>query len=180
MKKNIVKSALIMSLVLTGCSQNHSQNIELETQIEETTLFTLDELNAFENSGFIVSNNGILVAYTGKNQPILDIPEGILGIGNSAFAYNNDIIEVILPNGITVIHEKAFYYCQNLSKVELPSSLHTIENSAFENCTKLLLFDIPVTVINMGKNTFPWLNSKTHLTEEEMNNYIDPTLCKTC
>lgn len=49
-------------------------------------------------------------------------PEGILQIGNKAFANRYDLIEAIVPEGVKEIEEAAFA-CSNLQRISLPETV---------------------------------------------------------
>ena len=65
------------------------------------------------------------------------IPNGIETIGESAFAFKDDLTSVTIPNSVTHIAKTAFYGCKNLRSVTLPNSVVSIGEEAFYNCPNL-------------------------------------------
>ncbi|MDO4483350.1 MAG: leucine-rich repeat domain-containing protein [Clostridia bacterium] len=65
------------------------------------------------------------------------MPDGIVTIGDWAFAYNERLSSIILPNTVKTIGEKAFIFCNRLSKINLPESVETIGINPFYGCNKV-------------------------------------------
>ncbi|MBD5399045.1 MAG: leucine-rich repeat protein [Treponema sp.] len=78
-----------------------------------------------------INEKGILTKYSGYEATV-EIPEGVISIGNKAF------------------FEKIY----NLEEVKIPASVTSIGDSAFENCTKLAVVTIPASVTSIGSNAF--------------------------
>ena len=76
----------------------------------------------------------------------LFLPEGLTGIGSSAFSGCTGLSAVSLPEGLTGIGSYAFSGCTGLSAVSLPEGLTGIGSSAFSGCTGLT----EITVKNYG------------------------------
>ncbi len=58
-------------------------------------------------------------------------------IGDDAFLFCSDLIEITIPNSVTSIGFNAFYRCSNLSSVTIPESLIRIGGGAFSGCDNL-------------------------------------------
>ena len=84
----------------------------------------------------------------------LYIPNGILGIGKSAFSGCTGLVSVSTGDGITTIGNSAFNGCTGLIRVELGNSITNIGTKAFGNCTRLQEISIPDSVTNIGANAF--------------------------
>ena len=82
-----------------------------------------------------INENGILTKYSGYEATV-EIPEGVISIGNKAFEKSYPL--------------KDFY----LKEVKIPASVTSIGDSAFENCTKLAVVTIPASVTSIGSNAF--------------------------
>lgn len=82
----------------------------------------------------------------------LTLPNTLLEIGESAFAYNA-ITFLKIPDNIEEIKSKTFESC-NLDSVVLPSKLRIIGESAFHSCTSLRYIKFPNTVIEIGQSAF--------------------------
>jgi hypothetical protein len=81
------------------------------------------------------------------------VPEGILTIGNYAFA-DTKITSVKLPDSLKSIGENAFDYCIKLTSVTLPEGLESIGNAAFYNCEHLTSVTLPDSLVAIGDNPF--------------------------
>ncbi len=115
-------------------------------------------------------------AFKGRPLTSVELPTGLIEIGNSAFAEcsylttinlpegirrfgfwafsGSGLVSVVLPEGITDFCNAVFAGCTNLSSVEWPSDLTTISSWTFYQCSKLSSFDIPNTVSVIKDNTF--------------------------
>jgi hypothetical protein len=71
-------------------------------------------------------------------------------IGSEAFYYHREgLTSVIILDGILEIGEEAFAYCSNLAKVTIPKSVTVIGDRAFEMCNML-------TEINVADGNISW------------------------
>ena len=82
-----------------------------------------------------INEKGILTKYSGYEATV-EIPEGVISIGNKAFEKSYPLKD---------------YY---LEEVKIPASVTSIGDSAFENCTKLAVVTIPASVTSIGSNAF--------------------------
>lgn len=98
-------------------------------------------------------NNGILTKYNGNATNVI-IPDGVVGIGASAFAFASGIKSVTIPEGVTFIGTGAFSFCPGLETVVLPSTLETIDTGAFAFCPALSDITIPESVTLIGDGAF--------------------------
>lgn len=92
-------------------------------------------------SGEIVIN-GINTYDLKANKGILKIPEEIEGltvtaIGDEAFQYETDIVQVVLPDTLEEIQYRAFYNCDKLKSVSIPNSVTVLGTNTFESCDSL-------------------------------------------
>ncbi|MCD7764779.1 MAG: leucine-rich repeat domain-containing protein [Lachnospiraceae bacterium] len=76
----------------------------------------------------------------------LEIPEGIIKIGTSAFAQCTALKSIKLPSTLSVIYHAAFAGCENLSDIEFPSGLTYIGKRAFFETSALSTVEIPCGV----------------------------------
>lgn len=89
---------------------------------------------------FVVSENGVLIKYVGKDEKVV-IPPNVIEIGMNCFQNNTDIKEVIIPNTVEEIGFSAFEDCTNLKFVSLPTFYTKIRMEAFLGCTALISVD---------------------------------------
>ncbi len=89
--------------------------------------------------------------------------EGVTSLGDYAFFYCRNLIEVVLPYGITEIPLNAFANCSTLNELELPASVTSIEDNAFANCSKLNKLELPASVTFIGDAAFLRCTSLTRI-----------------
>lgn len=69
------------------------------------------------------------------------LPANLKEIGKGVFAgYKGVNLEI--PDGVISIGDKAFENCENLETVSIPASVETIESTAFDDCDKLVSFTV--------------------------------------
>lgn len=107
---------------------------------------------AGNNSDFIIVKN-VLVRYKGR-YPFVEIPNGVISIGEQAFYYNEIVQSVKLPETVRTIDSQAFSNCENLRKVMLPEGLIKIGHEAFSHCGRLKTLDLPSSVAQIGSGAF--------------------------
>ncbi len=71
------------------------------------------------------------------------VMEGIVKIGNHAFAGCDNLRQITLPESVTEIGYEAFRDCKRLTEVALPQSVEKIGRAAFAGCTSLTSIRIP-------------------------------------
>ena len=82
------------------------------------------------------------------------IPGSIVNIESCAFAYCNDLIDVIISEGVADIGENSFSDCNSLKNVSIPESVTNIGRGAFACCKNLVSFVIPKNVTSIGEVAF--------------------------
>lgn len=105
-----------------------------------------------EESPFVIVN-GVLIDGKGCTG-IVNIPEGVTKINNSAFSGCEKILSVIVPEGVIDIDISAFYKCSRLTDVKLPESLENIGEAAFYGCAGITKITIPNNVKNIETKAF--------------------------
>lgn len=85
---------------------------------------------------------------------VLEIPEGVTEIGDSAFACCSNLTEVVIPEGVTRIGWRAFWRCSGLADVTIPKSVTYIDSDVFSDCTNLTRVVIPEDVAHIGWSAF--------------------------
>lgn len=79
---------------------------------------------------------------------------GVTSIGESAFAWSDNLISIEIPDSVISIDKFAFYECCNLTNVTLPKSITNISEGTFQNCTRLTIVEIPNLVGIVGVGAF--------------------------
>lgn len=129
---------------------------------------------------------GVLKKYTG-NDEIINIPEGVIAIGEDAFYGNLAAKEIIIPKTVKEIHARAFkgtrfnsivipdfvtvicdeaFAESSLREITLPNSVVSIGEKAFAK-TLLNAIEIPESVNCIGENAF---DSCSFLKEANLSN----------
>lgn len=104
--------------------------------IEEVTTASISNASKMSlrasTDEFVINEKGILTKYNGSDE-IVEIEEGVTGIGSKAFENKTKIVSIKLPDTVVSIGNGAFAGCTNLSKINLPESLQTINPGAFKD-----------------------------------------------
>ena len=94
----------------------------------------------------------------------VNLPEGLIKIGPSAFSYFNNLREITLPSSVKEIGSSAFVKCEALQTVNLPPSLEFIDSYVFYSCDSLKSIVIPQLVTNLKTYTFGWCEGLEEVT----------------
>lgn len=156
-----------------------------------TIVPTLSEPGA-DTGGYLIeetdSGECIITDYIGTDAELV-IPEcfgelTVTAIGESAFAYNNNITSLTVPDTVKTIGKEAFRKCEKLktvylgksvtdigkaafadctalSDVEVTSELKELPNQIFSNCTSLKGITLPRSIENIGVFAFDNVNELT-------------------
>lgn len=108
--------------------------------------------NAFLDTGIwsqhgngLVLCDGWVVGYKGDVPSALNIPDGVVGIADEAFANSSELQSVVLPQTLRFIGVKAFFGCNNLTKAQFGNVDATVGRDAFLDCHDEL--KLPLTII---------------------------------
>ena len=91
----------------------------------------------------------------------IEFPDGFTSIGNSSFKGCSSLTDVKLPNSLTQMGLYAFENCSGLTSVELPGSLTYIPMNAFRRCGSLPSIEFPSSLTEIDSNAFEWCSSLT-------------------
>lgn len=113
-----------------------------------------------------IDDSGVLTKYRG-GEKLVEIPDGVTGIGNNAFEDCSSLEIVVIPGSVTAIGSCAFKNCKNLMGVVISEGVTSIGSSAFEDCKSLMVLAspnagniygsvllIPNSVTRIGGNAF--------------------------
>lgn len=78
------------------------------------------------------------------------VPESVTVIGNNAFL-NEYLSEIVLPQGLIEIGENAFAACISLKHIEIPPTVTEIGSSAFSGCRSLKEFTFPAGITHIRR-----------------------------
>ncbi len=82
------------------------------------------------------------------------IPEGVMGIGGTAFSGCSSLTSIEIPGSVTNIGYGAFSGCSGLTSIKIPGSVTNIEYLAFSDCSGLTSIEIPGSVTSIGASAF--------------------------
>ena len=94
----------------------------------------------------------------------VSLPGTLKIIGNHAFKYCQNLIEIAIPSSVTRIDEFAFTCCTNLMKINLPKGITKISDGTFNYCYALSSISIPGKVKTIGQQAFSACTSLTSVT----------------
>lgn len=80
------------------------------------------------------------------------LPEGLAQIGDNAFE-RSGLVTVVIPASVTQTGEAVFSGCANLASVTLTNGLETIRKRMFENCG-LTRIELPAGLVRIGDWAF--------------------------
>ena len=142
MKKILALTIAVLMLLLCVTACGEKTNIEDEKggafKVEEELIYENFYYNTNDDGTYEITGIRLIT-----NELVdVEIPSEIdgrevTGIAADAFKAINTIESVEIPEGIVYVGDYAFYGCTALESVELPKSLETIGKGAFEGCTAL-------------------------------------------
>ena len=115
-----------------------------------------DESAATLSFTYIETMDGtITITGLAEGTTALVIPETLHGlpvtaIADHAFAYETELISVVIPGSIVAIPDSAFTGCSALTGVVLSEGVQTLGKDCFSMCTALATIDLPATLTTIG------------------------------
>ena len=94
----------------------------------------------------------------------IELPYGLINIGNYAFSSCWQLERVNIPSTVTVIGENAFDGCGSLTEITIPDSVIEIGPFAFHSCSSLESVTIPGSVTSIGDMAFRYCYDLTSVT----------------
>ena len=131
-----------------------------------------DGVLTISGNGVIERNESLLTYSPGgyaSNKTIssINIGEGIVGIGESAFRAFYGLTSVYIPGSVEEIGNRAFYGCTELKSLAIPEGVKRIGDYTFGGCRALTSINIPNSVTELGEGVFGWCESLTNITIPE-------------
>jgi hypothetical protein len=93
-------------------------------------------------------------AFYGREVSEVRLPDGLKGIGVSAFRECKQLQSISLPTGVELVGDGAFADCRSLEWVRFSEALQRIGDEAFQGCNALQLVSIPDEVTEIGERAF--------------------------
>lgn len=112
-------------------------------------------------------------AFMNSNLSSITLPDGLITIGESAFANCSGLTSITIPDSVSLIEDAAFSGCVSLKNITIPSSVTLIGSYAFNGCGGLTSITIPKGVTLIGVSAFEYCRNLTtvyyHGTAQEWN-----------
>ena len=110
----------------------------------------------------------------------ITIEDGVTEIGESAFAFCENLKRVTIPGSVTKVGDMAFMYCYDLTTVNLAEGVGSIGDYAFYDCESLEQISIPGSVKRIGMAAFLYCLQLRDLTLAEGLEVIDEAAFYNC
>jgi hypothetical protein len=108
---------------------------------ELLTDITVNELNpnycSIDGVLFDKENEGLMEYPKNKDKTDYTVPDGIMGIADSAFYGCKRLVNIVFPESLEFILNYAFEKCEGLKTVTLPVNLQYVGERTFKDCPKL-------------------------------------------
>ncbi|MBP5707141.1 MAG: leucine-rich repeat protein [Spirochaetales bacterium] len=117
----------------------------------------------------IAEHQAVIISAVSKNITAVTIPSYIDGmpvtaIEDDAFSGCTSLTKIDIPNGVIRIGNRAFFNCRLLKNLTIPNSVISIGTGAMHNCYSLTNLTLPNFLVNIGANTFRSCRSLQQLT----------------
>lgn len=151
------------SLTITSAYANINLRLLGKMEDLEEIIITEGHKKYKSIDGVLFSKDGrTLVSYpVAKKERTYIIPNGVLKIGQSAFAHQRYLEKIEFPDSVKVIGAGAFQNCRDLSSVHLPPDIKEIPDSnayqrggVFEDCPCLKKITLPEKLVYLGSFAF--------------------------
>ena len=93
-------------------------------------------------------------AFLGCGFSVVDMPNSVTTIDNSAFSGCDKLNSITFPKCITTISPHTLSNCANLQSCAIPNGVVTIDRNAFEGCSSLTSIVIPASVKDVNYHSF--------------------------
>lgn len=103
-------------------------------------------------------------AFVRANIAAVYFNEGLETIGDYAFEYSTDLVNIVFPTTLKTIGSYAFAYCWTIETAKLNNGLTTIGRGTFLECTSLEEIKIPSTVTVISVECFADCDSLVSVT----------------
>ena len=91
----------------------------------------------------------------------VELPKGLLEIGERAFMYCSELQKADLPQGLLSLGENCFSNCKSLTELVIPAAITSIDLSHFDRCEQLTI-TLPPTVTDV-KNARSYYSKQVKL-----------------
>ena len=117
-------------------------------------VYVSDGGDLYSDNGVVMSAySSMLVMYPSGREDAYTVPEGIVSIGENAFAYS-DITEVTVPDSVTSIGGAAFAGCEYLREATIGNGVTELAYYNFADCYSLSEISLPESLVSVGPAVF--------------------------
>lgn len=102
-------------------------------------------------------------AFEECNFQTLNMPEGVLHIGEKSFYFCNNVTELEIPNSVRTIGKDAFTECTSLRRCVIGNGVESIPSGTFSYCSNLTEVVIGSRVGNMATDIFTYCDELTDI-----------------
>ncbi|MBR4726705.1 MAG: leucine-rich repeat protein [Clostridia bacterium] len=129
------------------------------------TSVTVSEDNpVYHSAGNCLIETASKTLVFGCKTSIIPADGSVTSIGESAFAYCDELTNITIPDSVTSIESCAFFGCTGLTSIAIPGSVSSISLEAFYNCTGLTMVTIGSGVTSIGGYAFYYCTKLTSVT----------------
>ena len=117
--------------------------------------FFVDQENPnyrIENGMLLERNAKLVMGFPMMIAGPVRIPDGIVEIGNEAFAYCDRMTNVSIASSVRTIARQAFLCCDGLTDVSVPEGVENLGSRAFSCCKRLQSLGLPASLIKCEDN----------------------------
>ena len=98
--------------------------------LNELEIYVAEGNEVFFSEGNCLINRSTGVLVHGGKNAVIPQNAGIKVIGEDAFAWDENLKEIVIPYGVERICENAFWSCENVVNVEIPETVNCIHQDA--------------------------------------------------
>ena len=118
------------------------------------------EIESIQEGYWVHKDTGV-ITYFGLEEP--SITDGIM----SSPSWKYDCSEVQLPSGVIGLGNDCFYGCTFITSITLPEGLTSLGDMCFASCTSLTSITLPESVTSLGMMCFAVCDALTSITLPE-------------
>ena len=98
--------------------------------------------------------NNMIGAFYGCGLKHIDLPQGLLNIGDGTFGDCHELTEITIPDSVTNIGSRVFKYCWNMTNAVVGANVRALGSQAFANCYRLQNIILPNGLTRIAGNVF--------------------------
>ena len=118
--------------ISAGTTEIESKAFVYLTSLVDISVATDNPAYQSIDGNLYTKDGSILMKYAGgKENTAFFIPDSVVTIQASAFAYSSALEKVIIPDSVTSIESNAFYFCEKLTDIQISANLTHITSTSF-------------------------------------------------